>query len=392
MAFDHASQKNIYTATNPKRTSLALQGGGSLCAHQAAALIEYLKSDSIRDGTEIIVDITGTSGGAINAGLVASGLVNGGPEKAIKNLEEFWHEISKYNSPITSFTRTVMGDDVANTLSNLCFSALKFQNNSAQLYATMMRAMAGAFIPNPWAQKLAMKGIKSAETASRPMVLAGLELARIYKKYVKNADLQKAIATGISLRTNYVDYSRTIETVSQGEGFSLESILSSARLKEMATLGQDLDGAYAANPNVDHLLLTNNANRILYFAVQDLPDQVQTQRSRETMIKKLKLGQEMILAEAYDDLVYLVENRPDLEIDVCNLRHPSSWDTSKNLFLDLSQVEELMIQGRRDFSALVRAKKTLPVGEGLNSVEWLHNRITPSRVTPLPSNKVRAPA
>ncbi len=74
---------------NTKRINLALQGGG---AHGAFAwgVIDHI----LDDGRLEIEGITGASAGAVNAVLLAGGLVRGGREEARKQLAEFWRAAS----------------------------------------------------------------------------------------------------------------------------------------------------------------------------------------------------------------------------------------------------------------------------------------------------------
>jgi NTE family protein len=74
----------------PRRLSLALQGGGSFGAFAWGALERLL------DAPEISFDaISGVSAGAVNAALLASGLMEGGRDAAKARLERFWKRMSR---------------------------------------------------------------------------------------------------------------------------------------------------------------------------------------------------------------------------------------------------------------------------------------------------------
>jgi len=77
------------TTTKAKRINLALQGGG---AHGAFTwgVLDYLLSDERLS----IEGISGTSAGAINAVMLADGLIRGGREEAQKRLADFWRSAS----------------------------------------------------------------------------------------------------------------------------------------------------------------------------------------------------------------------------------------------------------------------------------------------------------
>ena len=73
----------------PVLVDLALQGGGSHGAFTWGVLDRLLEEPSLQfDG------ISGTSAGAMNAAVMASGLMQGGPEGARVALEGFWKRVS----------------------------------------------------------------------------------------------------------------------------------------------------------------------------------------------------------------------------------------------------------------------------------------------------------
>jgi len=71
-----------------RKLSLALQGGGSLSAFTWGVLDRLLEETDLDIGA-----ISGASGGAINAALLASGLVEGGRDGARKALARFWNHL-----------------------------------------------------------------------------------------------------------------------------------------------------------------------------------------------------------------------------------------------------------------------------------------------------------
>jgi NTE family protein len=74
----------------PDRLSLALQGGGSFGAFTWGVL------DRLLDEPDIGFDaISGASAGAINAVLLAAGMVDGGRDEAKARLEQFWRRMSR---------------------------------------------------------------------------------------------------------------------------------------------------------------------------------------------------------------------------------------------------------------------------------------------------------
>ncbi len=76
-------------SSNKRKINLALQGGGAHGAFTWGVLDRLLEDDRIA-----IEAISGTSAGAMNAVVVADGLVRNGPEGARALLKEFWTEVS----------------------------------------------------------------------------------------------------------------------------------------------------------------------------------------------------------------------------------------------------------------------------------------------------------
>jgi len=74
----------------PGKLSLALQGGGSFGAFTWGVL------DRLLEEPDIAFDaISGASAGAVNAVLMAAGMVDGGKDEARARLEQFWRRMSR---------------------------------------------------------------------------------------------------------------------------------------------------------------------------------------------------------------------------------------------------------------------------------------------------------
>ena len=89
-------------AQTTKRINLALQGGG---AHGAFTwgVLEHLLSEERLE----IEGISGTSAGAMNAVMLADGLLRGGRDEAQKRLADFWRAVSSSGN-LPSLQRAVM--------------------------------------------------------------------------------------------------------------------------------------------------------------------------------------------------------------------------------------------------------------------------------------------
>jgi NTE family protein len=73
------------------KIAIACQGGGSHAAF-AAGVLSALLAPQFRDRYQLIA-LSGTSGGAMCAALVWSGLIRGGPDEARRRLIDFWRDL-----------------------------------------------------------------------------------------------------------------------------------------------------------------------------------------------------------------------------------------------------------------------------------------------------------
>jgi NTE family protein len=73
-----------------RRIALALQGGGSHGAFTWGVLDRLLREPSLE-----IVGISGTSAGAMNAGVLADGLRRGGASQAQLALHHYWEDVGR---------------------------------------------------------------------------------------------------------------------------------------------------------------------------------------------------------------------------------------------------------------------------------------------------------
>ena len=94
-----ATPKPAARRMSPKAVNLALQGGGSHGAYTWGALDAFAEDERIE-----ISAISGASAGAMNAVVFASGMSEGGRERARAKLEDFWLSVSSEGS-LTTFQR-----------------------------------------------------------------------------------------------------------------------------------------------------------------------------------------------------------------------------------------------------------------------------------------------
>ncbi|WP_244563889.1 patatin-like phospholipase family protein [Ensifer aridi] len=73
------------------KIAIGCQGGGSHAAF-AAGVLSALLAPQFRDRYQLIA-LSGTSGGAMCAALVWSGLIRGGADEARRRLMDFWRDL-----------------------------------------------------------------------------------------------------------------------------------------------------------------------------------------------------------------------------------------------------------------------------------------------------------
>ncbi len=81
---------DTHRSPNKRRIALALQGGGSHGAFTWGVLDRLLEEPSLE-----IVGISGTSAGAMNAGILADGLRRGGASLAREALRHYWEDVGR---------------------------------------------------------------------------------------------------------------------------------------------------------------------------------------------------------------------------------------------------------------------------------------------------------
>lgn len=87
------------SAAAPRRVDLALQGGGSHGAFTWGVLDRLLEDDAVE-----ISAISGTSAGALNAAVLATGHARGGRAGAREALAAFWHDVSTSSQIFSPFS------------------------------------------------------------------------------------------------------------------------------------------------------------------------------------------------------------------------------------------------------------------------------------------------
>lgn len=91
------SAKKSGKKNDKRKVNLALQGGGAHGALTWGILDRFLEKDDFT-----IHGISATSAGAMNAVVLAQGMLDGGNEGARKSLHEFWHSMSEYGKKLNT--------------------------------------------------------------------------------------------------------------------------------------------------------------------------------------------------------------------------------------------------------------------------------------------------
>jgi NTE family protein len=206
-------QKKI--SGGPKAINLALQGGGAHGAFTWGVLDRLLEAEEVD-----ICAVSGTSAGAMNAVVMADGLMNGGREGARAALRRFWQAVSR--AAVFSPLRRTPFDTLTGNW-NLDFSP-------AYLFFDLFSRWASPYQLNP----LDLNPL-------RDLLQEQIDFER-----VRSCDKVKLFVSATSVRNGQVH-------VFERPQLSVDSIMASACLPQIfravSVNGNDYwDGGYAGNP------------------------------------------------------------------------------------------------------------------------------------------------
>jgi len=119
---------------NTKPVNLALQGGGAHGAFTWGAIDRLLE-----DGRISFEAVSGTSAGAMNAAVMAHGMVTGGPEAARQALHDFWQAVSR-QSALSPLQRNPF---------NFLIGDWSLDNSPSYLFFDMLSRMVSPYQANP---------------------------------------------------------------------------------------------------------------------------------------------------------------------------------------------------------------------------------------------------
>jgi len=208
-------KSGIQTAKKPKKINLALQGGGAHGAYTWGVLDRLLGSERIE-----ISAISGTSAGAMNAVVLADGLMVGGKAGARNALRQFWKAVNQA-AAFSPMRRTPFDTLTGNW--NLDYSA-------GYLFFDIFSRMASPYQLNP----LNLNPL-------RDLLTDQVDFER-----VRSCDKLKLFISATSVRNGQVK-------VFERSSLTVDAVMASACLPQIFQAvnvnGDDYwDGGYAGNP------------------------------------------------------------------------------------------------------------------------------------------------
>ena len=204
-----------------KRINVALQGGGSHGAYSWGVLDRLLADEHIE-----IEAVSGTSAGAMNAVVMAEGLVEGGRAKAREQLDDFWRRVA-YRVPSSQ------AQGWGNDWTKAWEKAWVFDKNAAATMASWWSQFASPYQFNP----LNINPL-------RDILLREVDFER-----VRRCKTMQLFISATNVRTGQIK-------VFTGDEITADAILASACLPtvfQAVEIGPEAywDGGYMGNPAIE---------------------------------------------------------------------------------------------------------------------------------------------
>lgn len=231
------SESALVAKRSRHRVAVALQGGGSHGAFTWGVLDRLLQETSFE-----IVGISGTSAGAMNAGVLADGLLRGGPEEARRSLARYWRDVGRLPG-FASFAppATLTGRP-----------AWHLEGNPVFLWNDLLTRIWSPYQTNPTnynplrdlLQRIDFEGLRRDPAAARVFICA------------------TNVRTGLRHVFNNAD-------------LSVDVLLASACLPQIyqaVQIGEDLywDGGYTGNPALAPLYLRTQATDMIVVGINPI--------------------------------------------------------------------------------------------------------------------------
>jgi NTE family protein len=240
----------IQTAKKPKKINLALQGGGAHGAYTWGVLDRLLESERIE-----ISAISGTSAGAMNAVVLADGLMVGGKTGARNALRQFWKAVNQA-AAFSPMRRTPFDSLTGNW--NLDYSA-------GYLFFDIFSRMASPYQLNP----LNLNPL-------RDLLADQVDFER-----VRSCDKLKLFISATSVRNGQVK-------VFERSSLTVDAVMASAGLPQIFHAvnvdGEDYwDGGYAGNPVLYPFAYHSDSQDIVIVQINPLNCQETPRAARDIL-------------------------------------------------------------------------------------------------------------
>ena len=243
-------KSGIQTTKKPKKINLALQGGGAHGAYTWGVLDRLLESERIE-----ISAISGTSAGAMNAVVLADGLMVGGKTGARNALRQFWKAVNQA-AAFSPMRRTPFDSLTGNW--NLDFSA-------GYLFFDIFSRMASPYQLNP----LNLNPL-------RDLLAEQVDFER-----VRSCDKLKLFISATSVRNGQVK-------VFERSSLTVDAVMASACLPQIFQAvnvnGDDYwDGGYAGNPVLYPFAYHSDSQDIVIVQINPLNCQETPRAARDIL-------------------------------------------------------------------------------------------------------------
>lgn len=243
-------KSGIQTAKKPKKINLALQGGGAHGAYTWGVLDRLLGSERIE-----ISAISGTSAGAMNAVVLADGLMVGGKTGARNALRQFWKAVNQA-AAFSPMRRTPFDSLTGNW--NLDYSA-------GYLFFDIFSRMASPYQLNP----LNLNPL-------RDLLADQVDFER-----VRSCDKLKLFISATSVRNGQVK-------VFERSSLTVDAVMASAGLPQIFHAvnvdGEDYwDGGYAGNPVLYPFAYHSDSQDIVIVQINPLNCQETPRAARDIL-------------------------------------------------------------------------------------------------------------
>lgn len=306
------------SATPKTKIGIALQGGGAYGAY-AKGVLETLLQSSFINQTDIRA-VTGTSAGAMNGALLTYGLNKGGPQVALKTLDQFWDSIKNIGQTFS--------------LWNGLNPALNPDWPNIPQHKMLLFSFAQAALPRDYA----LSQLKQALVQEIPDL-----------KPLQNGATQLFVNAVSDNNTN----GGRIHTVFKGQDLDHDSLIASGALEQlggwMVNGTRHYDGAYWRNPCFDDILKTDITD-LFVISLQARPNRPLKPRSQDDVRDQdhAKPGFSLITSEIHDHLLHLQQAKPKLHLHHIAMDVQPHWNETSRMNTDPQWLNTLENMGRKD--------------------------------------------